>query len=92
MPGGSFSLAGVASFGNFPNDESRPKAAFVSTGLMPTERPSLQERVRFGIDYTFFLNLAFGAAAAWLFYLHFSDGQGQRRQQEHCGQPARDRV
>jgi hypothetical protein len=62
------------------------------TGLMPTERPSLQEMVRFAIDYTFFLNLAFGAAAAWLFYLHFSGGHGQRRQQEHRGQPAQGRA
>jgi hypothetical protein len=43
--------------------------------------------IRFGIAYTFFLNLAFSAAAAWLFYLHLSGGQGHRRQQEHRGQP-----
>jgi|tagenome__1003787_1003787.scaffolds.fasta_scaffold20830375_2 hypothetical protein len=46
---------------------------------MPLDRPSLQEMVRFGIDYTFFLNLAFGAVAAWLFYLHFSGRHGQQR-------------
>lgn len=62
---------------------------YALVGLMPTARPSLQEMVRFGIDYTFFLNLAFGAAAAWLLYLHFSGGHGHREQgQEHHGRHA----
>lgn len=43
-------------------------------GMIPTERPSLQDMVRFGIDYTFLLNLAFLAAAAALLWLHFRGG------------------
>ena len=65
------------------------------TGLTPTERPSLQEMIRFAIDYTFFLNLAFGAAAAWLLYLHFTGGHGQQHRehrQEHQGRPAHERA
>ncbi|KAA0686146.1 MULTISPECIES: permease [Azospirillum] len=52
---------------------------YALTGLTPTERPSLQEMVRFAIDHTFFLNLAFGAVAAWLLWTHFSGGHGQRQ-------------
>ena len=54
---------------------------FALLGMIPTERPSLQEMVRFSIDYTFFLNLAFLAAAAALLWLHFR-GDGSRNQQE----------
>ncbi|NYZ14701.1 transporter [Azospirillum sp. RWY-5-1] len=54
------------------------------TGLMPTERPSLQEMVRFAIDHTFFLNLAFGALAVWLFRLHRSGGHGQPEHAHHA--------
>jgi uncharacterized membrane protein YraQ (UPF0718 family) len=59
---------------------------FALLGMIPTERPSLQEMVRFAIDYTFFLNLAFLAAAAALLWLHFRGGgesTGRRNQQEH---------
>lgn len=44
---------------------------FEALGAIPTERPSLQEMVRFGIDYTFWLNLAFLALAAALLWLKF---------------------
>ena len=44
---------------------------FAFLGMIPTERPSLQEMVRFSVDYTFFLNLAFLAAGAVLLWLHF---------------------
>jgi hypothetical protein len=43
---------------------------FALTGAMPTARPELQEMVHFAIDYTFFLNIAFLALAAWLTWLH----------------------
>ena len=50
---------------------------FAVFGAVPTERPSLQDMVRFGIDYTFFLNLAFLALAAVLLWLHFRGGGGE---------------
>lgn len=50
---------------------------YALTGLMPTERPSLQEMVRFAIGHTFILNLAFGALAVSLFRLHSSGGHGR---------------
>jgi uncharacterized protein len=50
---------------------------FALVGMIPTERPSLQEMVRFGINYTFFLNLAFLAVAAALLWLHFRGGGGE---------------
>ena len=65
---------------------------FTLAGMIPTERPSLQEMVRFAIDYTFFLNLAFLAAAAALPWLHFRGGgesRGRRNQQEHEATRAR---
>lgn len=51
---------------------------FALLGLVPTERPSLQEMVRFGIDYTFFLNIGFLAAAAALIWLYYR-GSHQKR-------------
>ena len=51
--------------------------AFALVGFMPTERPSLQEMVRFAIDYTFFLNVAFLAAAAALLWLHLHGGDDE---------------
>ena len=59
---------------------------FALVGMIPTERPSLQEMVRFAFDYTFFLNLAFLAAAAALLWLHFrgsGGSRGLRNEQEH---------
>ena len=50
---------------------------FAIAGLLPNARPSLQEMVRFGIDHTFWLNLAFLAVAAALFWLHFGGGERQ---------------
>jgi uncharacterized protein len=44
---------------------------FALAGQLPTERPGLQEMVRFAVDYTLFLNIAFGAAAGALLWLHF---------------------
>ena len=45
---------------------------FAFAEALPTERPSLGEMVRFQIDYTFFLNVAFILVGAVLFYLHFA--------------------
>lgn len=42
---------------------------FAALGAMPEERPPLTEMVSFAIDHTFFLNLAFGAAAAALLWV-----------------------
>jgi uncharacterized membrane protein YraQ (UPF0718 family) len=39
---------------------------FAAVGALPTERPDLQEMVRFAIDHTFFLNLAFIGVAGVL--------------------------
>ncbi|GAA4249454.1 hypothetical protein GCM10022293_12770 [Azospirillum formosense] len=52
---------------------------YALTGLTPTARPSLTDMVRFAIDHTFFLNLAFGALAGWLLWTHFSGGHGERQ-------------
>ncbi len=46
-------------------------------GLLPTARPSLQEMVRFAVDYTFWLNLAFLAVAAALVWLYWRGGPGE---------------
>lgn len=64
-------------------------------GIVPTARPSLQEMVRFAIDHTFFLNLAFGALAVWLLWLHFSGGHGERQERDvhrHRGEHAHGRA
>ena len=42
---------------------------FAAVGQIPTERPALREIVRFGVDYTLFLNLAFLGVAAALLWL-----------------------
>jgi uncharacterized membrane protein YraQ (UPF0718 family) len=52
---------------------------YAFTGMTPTERPSLQEMVGFAFDHTFFLNLIFGALAAWLLWLRFRGGGRERR-------------
>jgi uncharacterized protein len=52
--------------------------AFAVLGQIPTERPAVQDMVRFAIDHTFFLNLAFGIVAALLLWLHFRGGKGKR--------------
>lgn len=51
---------------------------FAAAGALPTARSSLQEMVRFQVDYTFWLNLVFLAAGGVLLYLHFWPGAGQR--------------
>ena len=56
---------------------------FALFGAIPTERPSLQEMVRFGIDYTFFLNIAFLIVAAALLRLHFKGGGGEAHADDH---------
>lgn len=45
---------------------------FALLQMIPTERPGLSEMVRFSIDYTFFLNLIFGAIGVGLLWLHFT--------------------
>lgn len=55
---------------------------FALVGLIPEQRPALEEMVRFAIDHTFFLNLAFLAVAAGLLWLHFRGG-GPDRQAAH---------
>lgn len=57
---------------------------FALFGQIPTERPGLQEMVRFSVDYTLFLNVAFGAAALALLWLHFSSETSQS--EGHKGQ------
>jgi uncharacterized protein len=44
--------------------------AFNALGWIPTSRPDMQTAmVRFSLNYTFWLNIAFGALAIWLFTL-----------------------
>lgn len=52
---------------------------FALMGMLPEQRPSLEEMVRFAIDHTFFLNLAFLAVAAALLWLHFRGGGPDHR-------------
>src|SRR3546814_6086431 len=47
---------------------------FALFGCIPTARSSLQEMVRFAIDYTFWLNLAFLGIGALLLWIHFRGG------------------
>ncbi|HVS64655.1 MAG TPA: hypothetical protein VMT85_14260 [Thermoanaerobaculia bacterium] len=52
---------------------------FAAVGQIPQERPGLREMVRFGVDYTLFLNLAsLGIAAAllWLYIRGRRSGGG----------------
>ncbi|MDZ3836197.1 MAG: permease [Rhodospirillales bacterium] len=44
--------------------------------ILPTERPSLREMVRFEIDHTFFLNVGFAIVAALLLWLHLGGSGG----------------
>ncbi|MGX0977481.1 hypothetical protein [Hoeflea sp.] len=48
---------------------------FALVGMIPTERPSLQEMVRFSIDYTFFLNLIFLVIGSALIWLHIRNAE-----------------
>ncbi|MBI1406141.1 MAG: transporter [Caulobacter sp.] len=43
---------------------------FALVGQIPTDRPQVGQMVRFAIDHTFFLNLAFIAVAAAMVWLH----------------------
>lgn len=42
---------------------------FALTGILPTDRPTLQEMVRFEMDYTFWLNVAFALVAVALWWV-----------------------
>ena len=53
---------------------------FAAVGALPTERPALHEMVRFAIDHTLFLNLAFLVLAAVLFWLHYGGGSPRPEQ------------
>jgi uncharacterized membrane protein YraQ (UPF0718 family) len=59
---------------------------FALVGMLPERRPALEEMVRFAVDHTLFLNLAFGVVAAALFWLHRQGGSGhdQQRQRQHA--------
>jgi uncharacterized membrane protein YraQ (UPF0718 family) len=49
---------------------------FAAVGILPTERPSLSEMVRFQIDYTFWLNLVFALIGAALLVLRWRSRKG----------------
>ena len=54
---------------------------FHALGWVPKTRPDLRmEMVHFSVNYTFWLNLAFGALAAWLFLV----SRRQPPQHHHC--------
>jgi hypothetical protein len=42
---------------------------YVAAAMLPVARPTLAEMVRFGVDYTLWLNLAFAAVSAALLWL-----------------------
>lgn len=52
---------------------------FAALGILPTERPSLQEMVAFQVDYTLWLNLAFVAAGAGLLLLRRIEQPSHKR-------------
>ncbi|WP_137391201.1 permease [Rhodoligotrophos defluvii] len=53
---------------------------FALFGALPVTRPAVTEMIRFSIDHTFFLNLAFGTLAAVLLWLHM---RGPAQRHEH---------
>jgi uncharacterized membrane protein YraQ (UPF0718 family) len=61
---------------------------FALLGAVPTERIPLQEMVRFQIDHTFYLNIAFSLVAGILVWLHISSRGGGDRQQARAGKQA----
>ena len=50
---------------------------YAVTGILPTARPTLEEMIRFDVDYTFWLNLVFGSVAPVLLALHRRGGNGR---------------
>ena len=58
---------------------------YALTGMLPTARPSLGEMVRFEIDYTFWLNVAFVMIGGLLLYLHWRGGKKQKREAKQKG-------
>lgn len=55
---------------------------FVLAGLIPEQRPALGEMIRFSVDHTLFLNVAFLAVAGALFWLHLRGSPDQARSAE----------
>lgn len=62
--------------------------AFAALGIMPTERPTLEEMVRFRIDYTFWLNVLFLAVGAALLWVRFgsADRHSSRNGEQDGGE------
>lgn len=60
---------------------------FAALGQIPESRPTLEEMVRFGIDHTFYLNVAFLVAAGALLWLHWRGGGETQR--DEISTPAR---
>ena len=44
---------------------------YAAFDALPTARPTLEEMIRFSVDYTFWLNILFGCVATALLWLHF---------------------
>jgi uncharacterized protein len=63
---------------------------FAAASMIPDQRPALQEMVRFAIDHTFFLNIAFLAIGAVLFWVGRRSGpsDGERRGKGQLAQGA----
>lgn len=61
---------------------------FAAFGLLPTERPTLGELVRFEIDYTFWLNIVFAIIGGVLLYLRFQGQKGEAQQRAERQQRA----
>ncbi|WP_420242514.1 permease [Roseiterribacter gracilis] len=62
---------------------------FSAAGLVPVARPhAMGEMADFAIDYTFWLNLAFGALAAYLFWLARRNPVGAAAAPSCCGHHA----
>ena len=62
---------------------------YVVTGMLLSTRLTLDEMVRFEVDYTFWLNLAFGVIAAIVLVLHSRTRKGRHERTERRMQPSR---
>jgi uncharacterized membrane protein YraQ (UPF0718 family) len=64
-------------------------AGFAAAGLTPEANPNVRaQMMHFAFDHTFWLNLAFGALAAWLFWINHKNPSGHHC----CGHHGTDRA
>lgn len=62
---------------------------FSTLGMVPTERPRLEEMVRFEIDYTFWLNIVFALVGGLLLWVHWRARRESEAHTPHTRMAAR---